>query len=331
MPLIVGPPVALIAPEQEGAEVVARQTPGTMTATWIDPTGTEWPLTVTDIEPGWFTTFAVAGWGATPIELVTDPHPRGGERVRYIRSKPRVIQWPLYVGGETHTEFVQRYRDIMRAFTMTTYKRTPGALVIARPNGQRRLIEAFYQQGFEGEAGENWLFAKPVVSLYCPDGYFADGETTTITRTFDMSTQKPFLAPFITVSRNTVVDDTGGRRVTTVANSGDVEAWPQWTLTGPFDAFTTTNTTTGQRFRFAYTAAAGVRVVISTDPMMARAYATPGSTTGANVSRYIDWFNPAGTALWPLMPGNNLIDFQLDGAGVGTGVAMSWRPRYESA
>jgi hypothetical protein len=332
VPLLVGSPVPL-APAPPGAEIpgnVERQTPGTITATWIDPDGVRWPLSVIDVDPGWFTMFGPAGWGNTPVELITDPNPRGGELVRYIRAKPRRIQWPLYVGGVDHTDFVTNYRNIMRAFTMTSYRGLPGTLEVARPDGTARVIEAWFEQGFEGEAGENWLWAKPVITLFCPDGYWSSPDLAGLDASFDDAAGPDFLDPFITITSGSIVDP-GGDGPTSVYNLGDVHAWPAWTINGPFDAFTAANLTTGEQFTFEYTVAAGARVIITTDPATVRHYATPETTVGTNVSRYIDWFDPDGTSLWPLVAGENEIDFQLTAAGTGTSLSMAWRHRWESA
>lgn len=332
MPLLVGSPIPLVIPV--GVEIpgnVERQGPGTITATWIDPEGLEWPLTVTDTEPGWFTTFGPGGWGSTPIELITDPNPRGGDLVRYIRAKSRRLQWPLYIGGTSHVDFTTNYRTIMRAFTKTTLRRSPGVLQVARPDGSRRVIEAFYEQGFEGEPGENWLWAKPVVQLFCPDGYWTDPELVGMDSSFDPGVQVSFLNPFFSLTASAVSDPSGTGSWTPAYNNGDIDCWPAWILRGPFNGFVAHNLTTGDRFGFNMTVTTGQRVVITTDPPTVRHYLNASATTGTNVSRYIDWFNTAGTSLWPLIPGENRIDFTVTGGSVGTSVEMVWRHRYESA
>ena len=70
---------------------------GTMLATFIDPTGVEWPMSDTSDDRGYFTTAQIAGWGAPPFEITTDPVPRGGDSVRFIRSKSSRITWPLHI------------------------------------------------------------------------------------------------------------------------------------------------------------------------------------------------------------------------------------------
>lgn len=312
------PTQVALQPAGRGVEV------GSITATWIDPTGPEWALSDTSEELGWFTTSGPAGWGSTPIELVTDPLPRGGEQIRFIRSKPRRLQWPIYIGGRTHLEYTTRRRSITRAFTMTTQRMAPGYLKVARPGGEARLIACYYEQGLEGEAGQDWLSSRNVVQLYCPDGYWSDAQPVTVERTFAPQ-NTPFINPFMTVTSSRVLSGQEGDAPTVIDNVGDVEAWPVWTLTGPMTKFTAENQTIGSRFALTYALAAGQQITITTNPPTVRG---PGD---ANFSRYVDWFNPDGTELWPLLDGPNDVSFVVEGAGSGTKVQLTFTPRYETA
>lgn len=319
--------------------------PGTLLATWIDPDGTEWPLSLTGDDPGWFTVNGPAGWGATPIELVTDPLPRGGEQVRFIRSQPRRIQWPMYIGGETHLEFVSRYRNLMRAFTKTTQRGAPGWLRIRRPDGRYRQIACYYEQGFEGESGQNHLWAKPVITLYCPDGYWSSDQEVRAWREIAPGAPedpedpgdpvlKPFLNPFMTISSSKIVSGGGGDGggggdtegdLTTITNTGDVEAWPVWTIRGPMSRLVAENITAGARFALHHTLLPEQTVTITTNRPTVRG---PGDE---NLTGKVDWFNPIGTELWPLLDGQNQIRFRVDGAGAGTRVDLVFTPRFETA
>lgn len=287
---------------------------GTMLATWTDPLGQEWQLTDISPELGWFTTQGPGGWGAVPIEMVTDPIARGGEQVRFIRVQPRTITWPLHIWGETHQEFIERYRLLLRAFTSTTHQQAPGILTIIRPDGTRRQIYAYYREGFEGEPGENWLSANPVLNLWCPDGYWTDTEDTTISRSQPIASN--FFSPFITVGSSRVLGDTE------IINPGEIEAWPRWVIVGPMTKLTATNITLGQRFAITYPLGAGQQIQITTQRPMVRG---PGDV---NLTGYLDW--PAAY-LWPLLPGTNQVNFQVDGAETGTRIDMGFRARYEGA
>lgn len=333
MPLLVGGTNYFEAAESAtGSELwyIKSQGPGSIGATWIDPDGLLYPLThIWDQGPGYFTMDGPSAWGAAPIELVTDPYPRGGEKVRYIRTNPRRIQWPLYVGGDSHLEFVANYRTIMKAFTKTTARRATGILEITRPDNSKRRINAFYEQGFEGEAGENWLWAKPTIQLFCPDAYFFDATpkvwSSAITPDPDSGTTRNFFTPFITIDKEGSLADDTEVSVPPINNPGDVDAYPTWTIVGPMNGLEATNVTSGLRFKLEYMIPAGVTVTITTDP------ATVRDSTGLTLSKYIDWFNTAGTALWAFAPGDNTVSFTAASPGAGSSVAVSFNPRYEAA
>jgi hypothetical protein len=119
-------------------------------------------------------------------------------------------------------------------------------------------------------------------------------------------------------------DDESGS-LTTIVNAGDVEAWPVWTITGPMTQLRAWNVTLGTRFALTYTLAELQTITITTDLPSVRG---PGD---ANLSKYIDWFNTAGTELWPLADGPNTVGLEVDGAGPTTSVRMAFTPRYDNS
>jgi hypothetical protein len=289
---------------------------GRIYATWTDPTGEEWPLTDLDPSRGFHTTRDISGWGAMPYEFITDPQARGGESVRHIRTNPARITWPLNIWGDTHLEFVERYRAIKRAIMMTVHRGVPGRLTVMRPDGTGRWIDAFYEDGFAGQAGENWIFANPVVTFYCPDGTWKDITPTVETRVFGTETLVSFLAPFPTLSPGTV----GGSPL--MDNPGDLVAWPEWVITGPATGFTATNSTTGQSFSLTYELLAGETITLTTDRPTVRGPA------GQNIVDSLDW---PTAYLWGLQPGENEVSFSVGGTGVGSKVVITYYPRYDGA
>lgn len=314
MPLLAGSVV--LGPDSP--QPVSREDVGTMQATWTAPDGSVWSLTDTSPDLGWFTTKGPSGWGANPIELVTDPLPRGGEQVRFIRQESRRITWPLHIWGDNHQQFTGRYRDLLRAFTMTTHRRTPGILTVYRPDGGARQIVAYYEAGFGGESGENWLSANPVLTLFCPDGYWQDVTPTVVSRAQagGDSGESSFYSPFINVNSSQVL----GR--TDIENSGEIEAWPAWVITGPMAKVTAVNWTVGVRFALTYALTEGQQIRITTNRPTVRG---PGDT---NLTGFLDW---PSAVLWPLMPGVNDIEFQVDNAGASTRIELSFQARYEGA
>lgn len=295
---------------------------GKASASYIDPTGTVWPLT--NPASGWFTLAdGVSGLGAAHYELTTDPYPRGGARLRHAQPQPRTIVWPLFVEGATHTEFLTRWRALATAFTRTL-REGPGILEIARPDGSRRQVRVFYQEGFEGEASAGYgvIFDTAVITLFCEDPYWVDPVQRVVHR--ETGSPVDFLVPFPSVSLGQILGET------TVTNPGDVIVWPTWTITGPANLITFTHADTGEQFILDPSASAvghgplltGQKVTVSTDPPQVR-YQDGSNWVGA-----LNW---PGAVLWGLAPGTNDVTFQLDGSGPGSAVDLVYNPRYETA
>jgi hypothetical protein len=359
MPLLAGTTVVTEPPEVDtGPTFPHQELVGVPVFSWIDPDGAEWPLSNPREDVGWFTIMGPSGWGAAPIEITTDQLPRGGESVRAIASKPTTIQWPLEIFGSTHEEFLGRYRRISRAFTLTTRRHRPGRLRVRRPSGEVREIEAFYSDGLGAETAQNHLYARPVITLFCPEGKWRSTTQVVADRTFtptstpedpedpeEPGTPVNFFYPYLSVTSSNVVgtpgdggetpggggDGGGGgtgddpAALTTINNPGDCEAWPVWTITGPLTRLRAWNATLDVRFTLTYPLGDQQTITITTDRPTVRG---PGDQ---NLSKYIDWFNTAGTELWPLSDGLNTVGLEVDGAGTNTRVRMAFTPRYDNS
>jgi hypothetical protein len=257
--------VPIIAGDHSGGVVLPEV--GFATAVYYSPDGTAWPLT--DDRRGWFTLAdGVSGLGAAPYELTTDAHPRGGVRLRHAHPQERTVVWPVHVYGENHTEFLGRWRQLARAFT-STLRKGPGKLEIARPDGTRRHIAVYYSGGFEGQGGQGTGITSDsaVLSLLCEDPYWVDAVPLTAHR--EHSVGEDFLQPYPSVSSGQVLGST------TLANPGDVKAWPEWTITGPATMVTFTQEDTGESFTLDPAAVGGnllahEQVVVSTHPPRVR-------------------------------------------------------------
>jgi hypothetical protein len=192
-------------------------------------------------------------------------------------------------------------------------------LTISRPDGTTRRIRAYYQDGFTNRPDRYHLDDDVVISLLCPDPFWQDTETTVISRSY--GSLASFYTPYPTVSSSQVLGDT------TATNAGDVEAWPSWSIAGPFSSVIATNNTSGQAFTLTpadvgATVVAGQTVTITTDPPAVRGPA--GEVwTGA-----LNWPN---AVLWGLVPGDNDVVFTVGGAGPETAISLSFTPRYEMA
>ncbi|MGX9921793.1 phage tail protein [Streptomyces sp. NPDC002248] len=317
MPLIT---TVLAGPGDPSVPPVEVPDVGYASITYIDPTGRRWPMTDTGAD--WYALAeGVSGLGAAPYTLTTDPHPRGGARLRHVQAQPRTIVWPLLVKGKDHTVFTANWRALARAFTRTL-REGPGVLEVARPDGTRRAIEVYYQEGYDGrgQAATGITWDSAVLTLWCEDPYWLGSEPLTERR--ESGAGVDFLAPYPSVSSGQVLG------ATVLSNPGDIEVWPTWEITGPATGITFTNTATGESFQLdpSQTAhgdlLAGDTVTVSTDPP---GVSGPGGT---------DWpgaLNWPGAILWALPPGETPVSFQLDGAGPGSSVTVTFFPRYETA
>lgn len=282
---------------------------------WFPPDGSA-PIELTEpgANHGWFTTRGVGGWGAVPVSRIDDQSPRGGVTVRHVRDEPRSITWPLHVWGDTSTEMVQRMRRLVRAFTMTR-DYGPGTLRVSRPSGGRREILAYYEDGLGGDVGQGYYSASPVLTLFCPDGFWRAVDPVVDRRSYGADGGGVFLNPFMTVASSRTLSGP-----TEIINPGDTDAWPVWTITGPADGVVATNHTTGESFTLTYDLAAEETITITTDPPTVRGPA------GEVLTGALNW---PGAVLWPLKPGRNEVEFAVTESAAGTEIALSYTPRYE--
>lgn len=290
------------------------------TLTWTSPSGTVCPLDYTGLTSyGWIATSGVKGLGAAPRTITADPMPVGGTAVRKIYPGPRLITLPLYVEGADHATFLTAWRTLGQAFA-ETLTAGAGTLTVTRPDGTTRLIDAYYQDGYDISEGTPTSDVM-ALTLYCPDPYFRDLDPTLISRA-ETPLGVSFLSPFPTVSSSQTLG------TTTVTNPGGVTAWPTWTLTGPASGLTATNSTTGESFDLdivTYTGsplADGDTVTITTSPP------SVVDSSGTNLTGALDW---PSAVLWGLPPGDSNVSFIAGGSGTNTAVEASFYARYETS
>ncbi|MFB7597264.1 phage tail protein [Streptomyces sp. NPDC056160] len=326
MPLITAPVVTPPDPGSGTPPPIDVPEVGYASITYVDPAGRRWPMT--DLEADWYALAeGVSGLGAAPYALTSDPHPRGGTRLRHVQPQARTIVWPVLVKGADHMAFTKNWRGLGTAFTRTLRQnpdgsRTPGILEVARPDGSIRRIQVYYQDGWDGRGqtatGITWDSA--VVTLLAEDPYWEDATAVVVHR--ETGAPQDYLVPFPTVSSSQVLG------ATTVTNPGDVDVWPVWTITGPATKIVFTRDDTADSFTLDMTATAhgpllaGETVTVSTDPPRVR------SGAGENLVAGLNW---PSAVLWSLPPGDTPVVFQLTGASAGSAVDLTFYPRYETA
>ena len=291
------------------------------------PTPDEIHLGLADLDvSGYIALAGVTGIGLPQLTLTADAMPRGGTRVRHIQLEPRLLTVPILVEGVDRAQFLDRWRFLAEAFAATR-RLGPGQLVSTQPDGSRRLIDCYYEAGWEGnpDAGPTW--DTPVLTLYAPDPFWRAETPTLITRTAGTAGGVSFLSPLITITSSQTLG------ATTVNNPGTVEAWPSWRIVGPTSQVIATNVTTGESWTLDPVAwrgtalGAGEEVTITTEPAVVLGPAGSGAPQGTNWAGALNW--PAAI-MWGLDPGDSSVQFTVAGSSAATLIEASFYARYET-
>lgn len=292
----------------------------TDTVEWLGPNGTV--INLTDLRN---TGYLLSGdgtdgdlFGAPASDIIADPAAIGGSTVRGTYTPPRIGTLALYIEGAIDTEFLTRWRTLVSAFT-STKRLGPGRLRITRPNGSAREIFAYFDDGLKAPPG-NQRYLDSAVTLYCPDAYWRDTVATPLSRMYSVSSD--LLSPYPSVSPSNTLGST------TLTNPGDADAYINWLISGPASSVIASRDDTGESWTLdiASTAhgplAVGEQATVQTEPPAVR---------GPNGEIWTAALNWPAADLWPLPPGDTPITFQILGAAVGSEIAATFYPRYDTA
>ncbi|WP_018682169.1 phage tail domain-containing protein [Actinokineospora enzanensis] len=280
---------------------------------WYPGDGSD-PLVLTDPAAGYKVLKGSTGWGAAPVEHVTESTPLvDGEEILETYETGRTILLPMLITGRTYEAFQERLGALVDAMD----PRVPGQLEIAQPNGQRRRIAAVYAEGLEGaedkDSGGDTTWHKAVIRLYCPDPAFFD--PTPVRLMFGYPAPVSFFPLFpLRLSADAVLG------AATIINPGDLPAWPQWTATAPGTGAQFDNEDTGEELHVSGTLTDTLTIV--TRPGIQAV--TMGSA---------DWWDRLVDVpqLWALPKGQTNVTVALTGAAPGSSVMVEFRPRYRKA
>ena len=245
-----------------------------------------------------------------------------GVALRRLSTSAGLLELPLKLERST-AALLDTLMDDVRGWVgpRTERSATPETvwLRVTRADGAVREIEGVYAGGLDGDdsAGiSTWQLA--MLNLYCPEAYWRDVTATVVTFTSGtgVSTWFPYwpydLTPSAIFSEETIT------------NTGQIETWPVWTITGPGSNPTVTNLTTGETLVLSgLTLAAGDVVTIDTSERGSTAK-TILDQNGVNLWPYAT----TASALWPLEVGANEILVELDGATGASAVELSYRRRW---
>jgi hypothetical protein len=243
-----------------------------------------------------------------------------GVALRRISTAPSVLDLPIELQAGS-AALLDALLDTVRGWVMpgTERRATPRSvfLRVTRDDGAVREIEGVYMGGLEGDdmAGvETWQDA--ILSLYCPEAYWRDVAEIISTFTSGGGAHSWFpywpydLMPSALFSESTVT------------NTGQIETWPVWTITGPGTDVVLTNVTTGEEL--ALTANGGL--VLAAGDVVTIDTRVPSITNqnGVNLFPYLS----AGSSIWPLEVGANVIQVAMSGATVDSSVELAYQRRW---
>jgi hypothetical protein len=290
--------------------------------TWIDPDGTAYVLTRQDDRD---TVEGIRGRGMPPIRAVTELVPgQPGSRTRSLLHDARTVPVPVVFHDESQEQVRAILRGRMRLFDPT---RGNGTLRVLTPDGYERDLTCHYIGGMEvveappdrGISADE-AHQAGVLVLYADDPYWYDVDPLEEQFTIDNATGQFFPIPnpttgsFVTLVGSTVFT------TVTITLTADVESWPVWTITGPGSDLALRNLTTGATLDFSANGGldliAAEVLTIDTRPYRKSALLADGT----NVMPYL---TDAGSDLWALQPGDNVVQVELTGATEDSLVELS--------
>lgn len=193
-------------------------------------------------------------------------------------------------------------------------------ITIAHRNGKRRRINGVYIDGLQGPLAplDGRMWRRPALKFWCGDPYFQDVDAISTRFAYGESPGTLLGDPFLPLK----IGNSQTLGNVNAINAGDATAYPVWTIHGPADDATITNTTTGQAWAMGEI---GPTETITAD--LRRGVQTVKNHTGANALSRLD----AGADLWALEPGNNAVDLALTGSTEATSVTLTYTPRFLTA
>lgn len=281
------------------------------TLTWVEANGTELVLT----DGVWRNDLAgrLGAW-MPPVSFVEEAVPlQPGARLRQVKVGVREVDVPLLLRAPSEPALRTSVRALLRSFNPS---RGDGKLRVRAADGSERELTCRYAGGFEGDEGpaaKGNLSQRVVLIFRAADPYwYARTGVQTIYTLGSPATFFPFFP--LRLSSSTIFADA------TVANAGDVEAWPVWQLTGPGVDPVLRNLTSGELMSLSLTLAAGESLAIDTRPGRKSVTADAGSNQFGALS--------AASVLWALQAGDNAVRVEMSGATADSQVSLSYTPRY---
>lgn len=255
--------------------------------------------------------YGIDGRGMSPVSFEETPNRIGsGSVLTELRADARTVMIPLSITGDTRTVL----RDASRLLNPTL---GDGRLVSQVDAEDERELVCRYVGGLQW-AEDMRYGMKQVASFRAFDPFWQDTEDANFA--YARNNIEPWL-PFPPVQA--VADDFFAED--NLNNSGDVEAWPVWTITGPTTEVTLTNLTTGRALKIVVALTEVETLIVDTRPSSKTVVDQSGANRFATLDSEVD-------DLFPFAPGTNALNIAVTGGDdATTNVALAWRRRWLTA
>lgn len=291
-----------------------------LTVTYVDPDGVEWHWSDPKSR---VRVLSVTGIGGPPAAYTDTALAGGGNLPREYQPAKRSIVIGLHVYDDESQAGLLELVDQL-TFALWTERAglpAPGRLVFGRPDGTSRQIEVLCTSGPEHTDTDSTRDAYQRDTDYALtfesalDPLFQDAAPTgpIVFGAPPEAGGVPPMPPVLLTPSSTLGE-------TTVTNSGNGDAYPVWTITGP-GVPTLTNVTTGREFSLA-ALSEGEVVTVDTRPTLQSAVDQLGN------DRWGDLVKESPRDLWTLVPGRNVLNLALESAEEGSQISMVYHRRW---
>jgi hypothetical protein len=238
-----------------------------------------------------------------------------GATHRGARVLPRDIDLPLIVQGTDRADLL---RNLSLLSTILKTRNGPARLSVGLPGGEMWYEDVVLDGGGDwarrGAESDNKTFVRTILTLRAGDPFWTRATPENFTVIQDNSGRG--LLPDLAKMELSSAGAFGNKEV---FNSGDDDAWPVWTMNGPFTSWTFTGAD-GEILTWTGAIALGEGLLV--DSKNGTVYDFSG------VNRY-DGFGDS-PRFWSISPGYSYVTVSAIGVDVNSKIFAEWRPRREA-
>lgn len=236
-----------------------------------------------------------------------------GSIITAVKAKPRIFSFPIVIFDTSKEAVINRVAGLSKSMD----PRLGDGYIKVKHGSNYRILYCRLISGLNSDGiAENQFtdYVKSVLVFKASDPYYYDFTPTLIQVDGDFSPSNFFpILPVQFSSDTTFV-------TSNINNSGDLDSWAIFTITGSGTRFVITNLTTGKYIDINTTLAGGETITIDCRPRTR----SVKDGSGNNVFHYM---TPT-SKIFPIVPGTNLLKFEIYGGDENSSIVLSYRNSY---